>query len=48
MWIVDPQIEMVWRYRSPRDVELLEGKDVLRGEGILEGFDVNLAELFAG
>lgn len=46
-WIVDPQIQMVWRYRSPRDVELLEGSDILRGEGLLEGFDVNLAELFA-
>lgn len=46
VWIVDPEIKTVWRYRSPRDVELLEQADTLRGEGVLEGFAVNLAELF--
>jgi Uma2 family endonuclease len=46
VWIVDPELETVWRYRSPGDVELIEQPGSLRGEGVLEGFVVNLAELF--
>jgi Uma2 family endonuclease len=46
VWIVDPEIKTVWRYRSPGDVELIEQPGTLQGEGILEGFALNLAELF--
>jgi len=46
VWLVDPELETVWRYRSPGDVELLERGKILRGEGMLEGFVVSLAELF--
>lgn len=47
VWIVDPEIETIWRYRSPGEVELLERGSVLYGEGTLSGFSLSLDEFFA-
>lgn len=47
VWIIDPEIETIWRYRSPGEVELLERGSVLHGEGTLSGFSVSLDEFFA-
>lgn len=50
VWLVDPEIKTVWRYRTPADVELFEvgtETDMLDGEGELTGFAVDLERLFA-
>ena len=46
VWIVEPDHRVVLVYSSPtRFVELLEG-DILKGEGILKGFEVRVSTFF--
>ncbi len=46
LWIVEPAQKTVRVYRSPTEFALLTAVDILRGEGILDGFALPLAELF--
>jgi Uma2 family endonuclease len=48
VWIVEPQTRKVLVFSSTTDVEENEEGDTLRGEGALEGFAMQVAELFAG
>lgn len=41
-WLIDPEARAVEIYRSGREPERIEGADVLRGEGPVEGFTLDL------
>jgi Uma2 family endonuclease len=46
VWIVEPDNRAVLVYRSPTSFnEYVEG-DILKGEGVLEGFEVPIATVF--
>lgn len=45
IWIVDPKRRTLSRHRAPDQVEQLKHEDTLRGEGLLEGFELPLSEL---
>lgn len=46
VWIVEPKDATVLVYRSETEMEKLVSGDTLRGEGVLEGFALTVAELF--
>lgn len=46
VWVVDPESQTVRVYRSETVFIKLNKQDVLRGEGVLEGFSLPLEELF--
>ncbi|HHH40658.1 MAG TPA: Uma2 family endonuclease [Chloroflexi bacterium] len=47
VWIIEPKERTVWVYSSPTEVQRLGEGDTLRGKGLLEGFALPLAKLFA-
>ena len=47
VWVVEPEIRKVLVFRSTTDVEEYQEEDIMRGEGVLEGFEVKVADLFA-
>lgn len=47
VWVVDPKTRTVTAYRSPRDIRILSGDDVLEAEDLLPGLRLALADLFA-
>lgn len=47
VWVVDPRKRTVRVYRSPTEVMTLVEGGTLRGEGVLEGFELPVASLFA-
>ena len=47
VWIVEPERRTVLVYRSTTDFNELDEEDILRGEGILHGFELPVSELFA-
>lgn len=47
VWIVEPERRQVLVYRGPTELDLLRETDTLPGEGVLHGFALPLAELFA-
>jgi Uma2 family endonuclease len=47
LWLVDPTSRVVYVYHSPTDSIRLAETDTLQGEGILAGFSLPLADLFA-
>lgn len=47
VWIVEPGTRKVLVFRSATEFSELGEGDILRGEGVLSGFDLPLAELFA-
>ena len=47
VWIVEPERRTVLVYRSSTDLREFGEDDVLKGEGVLEGFELPVAELFA-
>lgn len=47
VWIVEPDRRTVLVYRSPTDLSELREGDLLRGEGVLHGFELPVADLFA-
>lgn len=47
VWIVDPKNRQVLVHRGANEVVRLSGSDMLRGEGILDGFALPLPLLFA-
>lgn len=47
VWIVEPEPEQVLVYHTPTDLKAVPKDDVLRGEGVLDGFALPLADLFS-
>jgi Uma2 family endonuclease len=47
VWIVEPENRAVLVYASVTDMQRLGEGDVLRGEGLLDGFAMPVADLFA-
>jgi Uma2 family endonuclease len=47
VWVVDPAAHSVRVYRTGARMTRLENGDMLRGEGLLTGLEISLAELFA-
>lgn len=46
LWIVEPDKKDVLVYRSTTDLAQVRTGETLRGEGILDGFQLSVAELF--
>jgi Uma2 family endonuclease len=46
VWIVDPETESVFAYRSMTDVRRSEKSEMLKADDILPGFETPVAELF--
>jgi len=47
VWVVEPDNQRVLIYDSPISFHKFEAGDVIKGEGVLEGFALNVTELFA-
>ncbi len=47
VWVVEPRNRTVLVFSSTTDVEEYEEGDTLRGEGALEGFAMQVVDLFA-
>jgi Uma2 family endonuclease len=47
VWIVEPDNRAVLVFRSTTDVQEFGEEDTLRGEGVLDAFEVRVADLFA-
>jgi Uma2 family endonuclease len=47
VWVVEPENRTVLVFRSTTDLQQFGTEDTLRGEGVLEGFTIAVAELFA-
>lgn len=47
VWIVEPEPRKVLVYQSPTVVTELQVDDTLEGEGLLTGFRLNVADIFA-
>ena len=47
VWVVDPEAREVLVFRSPTELAQLGPADTLRGEGVLAGFELPVADLFA-
>jgi len=47
VWIVEPENRVLLVYRSSTEMHKLGEKDTLVGEGVLEGFSLPVADLFA-
>ncbi|HHY56936.1 MAG TPA: Uma2 family endonuclease [Chloroflexi bacterium] len=47
VWVVEPAARKVLVFRAVTEFSELSEGDVLRGEGVLRGFELPLAELFA-
>lgn len=46
VWVVEPENRTVLVYRSATEMRKWGEADVLRGEGVLEGFEMPVARLF--
>ncbi len=47
VWVVYPQSRVVYVYRAPNEIEVLEESDNLSGDPVLPGFSIKVAEIFA-
>ncbi len=47
VWLVEPEEQAVYLYTAPTTLTKLTADAVLRGEGVLNGFELPLAVLFA-
>jgi len=47
VWVVEPDNRAVLVYRSATEMERLAETDILRGEGVLQGFEMPIATLFS-
>jgi len=48
VWLIEPEDRVIFIYRELTEVIRLSDDEILRGEGPLTGFELPLAELFAG
>lgn len=46
LWLVDPASRTITVYRARRDARVLSEEEMLEGAEVLEGFSVQIAELF--
>jgi Uma2 family endonuclease len=46
-WLIDPQRQLAVVYRQGREPQILEGSQVLIGEGPVEGFSLKMQRLWA-
>lgn len=46
VWVINPRRETVAVYRSPEDMTVLHGDDILRGGDVIEGFACQVRDLF--
>ena len=46
VWVINPRRETVAVYRSPEDMTVLHGDDILEGEDVIEGFQCQVRDLF--
>ena len=46
VWVVNPRRETVEVYRSPEDITVLRGNDILEGGDVIEGFRCKVGDLF--
>lgn len=46
VWVVNPRRETVEVYRSPEDITVLRGDDILDGADVIEGFQCRVQDLF--
>ena len=46
VWVVNPRRETVKAYRSPEDITVLRGDDILDGSDVIEGFQCQVRDLF--
>ncbi len=46
VWVINPRRETVEVYRSPDDIIVLRGEDILDGGDVLEGFQCSVRDLF--
>ena len=46
VWVVNPRRETVEVYRSPEDITVLRGDDILDGGDVIEGFQCPVRDLF--
>lgn len=47
VWVIDPDVPTVTVYRADGSTQSLQASDVLRGEDVVPGFALQVAELFA-
>ena len=47
VWVVEPDTHSVLVYRSPTEAAKLGKADTLQGEGVLQGFSLPVARVFA-
>lgn len=45
VWLIVPDEQVLYRYRSSRDLQVLENKDVLLSETLLPGFSLPISDL---
>ncbi|HZQ09895.1 MAG TPA: Uma2 family endonuclease [Anaerolineae bacterium] len=46
VWICEPELQDILIFRSPLEFTKIQSNEVLHGEGILNGFELRLTELF--
>ena len=46
VWVMNPRRETVEVYRSPEDITVLRGNDILEGGDVIEGFQCYVRDLF--
>lgn len=46
VWICEPKRKDILVYRAPQEFIKVESNDILRGEGVLDGFELPLNKLF--
>ncbi len=46
VWVVNPRRETVEVYRSPEDITVLQGDDILDGGDVIAGFQCSVKDLF--
>ena len=46
VWVINPRRETVEVYRSPEDITILHGDDILDGGDVIEGFQCQVKALF--
>jgi Uma2 family endonuclease len=47
VWVVSPKLRTVTIYTSLTDIVMLTEKDTLEGGGVVPGFEISIAEIFA-
>lgn len=46
VWVIDPSVRVVHVFRPGQPVQTLTENDTLRGEGVLNGFEISVLRLF--